>query len=404
MRPDYDDVLKSIDMLPKSSKIKIIELGDSVQKRRIRCVQFSDSNIANETKQHALIIAGQHGSEESGRAIAIALMQFLASDHPDSANLLRNQTVAVIPCCNPDGAQADTYHNVDDVNTAHDFPYEGTPVSPEARAIDTFAMEFQPEMHVDIHGLAGGSMNDRIWLESVHGFSANNYFATMMAHHATEDAEKLGYPVCEVRPPGPLNREKNVSGRLGEKLSFELNTLGFGLEAIEHYYREKEWAEVGLHRLRSLLKCGSEDRFQIGAEGYPNNHVSGYLLNGLRAHGSNAAKRRENRSALTKFLRANHAMANRGADGKDGMARVTVSSETVNGTNPDRFSLSVRIKKPCKVEGVAWDGQRLEAAPDHGYRILDQGHSLLVITDLCSPFGGKPRNLEVKYSSPYLSK
>src|SRR6185369_12700229 len=182
-------------------------------------------------------------------------------------------------------------------------------------------------------------------------------FATMMAQEATLEAEKLGYPVCEVRPPHALNIKANTSGRLGEKLSFEFNTLGFGLEAIEHYYREKEWCEVGLLRLRSLLNCGCQDRFQLGIEGYPNALVSGFKLCGLMAHGTNAALRRENRSELTKFLRANFAMANRGADGLDGMARIGVSSKTLHGKNPERFSLSLRFKKPCQIESVSWNGR-----------------------------------------------
>jgi len=378
--------MRSVEGLRKQARPPRVDLlGKSVQGREIPCIQFFDPEVPEELKQRALIIAGQHGSEESGRAIALALMQFLASGEPEAVDLLRQQTIAVVPCANPDGAMANTYHNADDVNTAHDFPFDAEPVSPESRALNAFALAFEPEMHVDIHGLAGGSMNDRVWLEQVPGFSANATFATLMALEATGLAEELGYPVCEVRPPLPLDPRKSATGRLGEKLSFEMNTLGFGLEAIERYYGEKEWCEAGLVRLRALLRYGCGDRFKLGFEGYPNALVSGHRLCGLCVHGETAALRRQNRRELTRFLCENFALVSRGADGPDGMARVAVHSKTVLGKNPERFSISLRFKKPCMVEFISWDGARLEAAPGHGYRINESAQTLQLIVDLRAP-------------------
>ena len=44
MHPDYDDVIKAIERLPKSSSVKISVLGKSVQQRDIPCVQFTHSD------------------------------------------------------------------------------------------------------------------------------------------------------------------------------------------------------------------------------------------------------------------------------------------------------------------------------------------------------------------------
>jgi len=396
--------MKSVALLEKSARFaRVRRIAESVQHREIPAVVFTDPEVPDEHKQRALIIAGQHGSEESGRAIAIALMQFLESGEKEAADLLRQQIIAVVPCCNPDGAQADTYHNADDVNTAHDFPFEGVPISPESRGLDAFATEFQPDLHVDIHGLAGGSMNDRVWLEKTLGFSPNGLFVTMMAHETALDAEKKGYPVCEAKLPGTLDPKISSSNRIGEKLSLTMNTLGFGLEAIEKYYTAREWCEAGITRLRTLLSYGNSDRFGLGIAGYPNNGLlSGSRLNGLYAHGRTAALRRASRIDISRFLRENYAMVDRGSDGADGMARVRVSSQTINGKNPERFSLSLRFKKPCAVEAVTWNGERLSLAPDHGYRLIDQDHSLQLIADIQAPLGGPERFLEVRYKSPYL--
>lgn len=402
-KPDYEDVMRVVSALKGTSPaIQVRMLGASVQGREIPCVIFGDPAQGADDRQHALIISGQHGSEESGRAIAIALMRFLASGDPEAKEILRRQTVAVLPCCNPDGSQANTYHNISDINTAHDFPFEGKPVSPESQAVDAFAMEFAPELHIDIHGMAGGSMNDRVWFENVHGYSLNGYFATLMAHTAMRAAETGGYPVCEVRPPAVFAGGTSTSLRIGEKLSYTMNTLGFGLEAIEKYYTEKEWCEAGMLRLRALLKFGCDDTFDLGSPGYPNLLLCGSRVCGLYAHGVTAAQRRQNRREVTGFLRDNFAMVYRGCDGPDRMARVEVSSKTLNGVNPGRFCVSLRFKQPCTIDEVLWNGSKLERKPGHGYRVREVGQTLQLFADIEAPLGGPERFLEVRYRSPWV--
>lgn len=398
--PDYDDVMAALQGL-KKVKIapEIVMLGNSVQGRPIPCVRFRNPKA---DQQRALVVAGQHGSEESGRAIAIALIRFLAAGDAEAQALLAAQEIAVIPCGNPDGAQANTTRNAADIDTAHEFEFDRHVTSPESVCIGKFAREFCPEFYIDIHGLAGGSMNDRVWLTPVHGFSANGYFTTMMAQEATLRAEQDGFPVCEVRSPIALDPARSKTRLLGEKLTLEFNTLSFGLEAIEQYYTEKDWCRAGMLRLRCLLAYACEDRFGLGVKGYPNFHMSGFRLNGLRAHGDTPSSRRESRRELTRFLRTNFAIAGRGADGVDKMARVEVMTKTIQGRNPNRFSLSVRIRKPATIKSVTWDGKALSLAPDHGYRVIESPFDLLVIADLRAPFGGPSRFLEVRYDAPWL--
>jgi hypothetical protein len=263
-------------------------------------------------------------------------------------------------------------------------------------------LAFNPDCFVDIHGMAGGSMLDRVWLTPVLPFSPTAFFVVQMAAAAHARCEQAGYPVCEVKPPLRIDPQRSTRGQLGEMIAFETGALCFGLEAIEEYYGEKEWREAGLTRLKTLLEFGTRDAFGIGEPGYPCSLVSGYRVAGLKAHGQTAQARRENRRDLVAFLKHNFAIVSRGSDGLDGLARVTVRSDTVNGVNPGRFSVLLRFKKPCTVRSVTWQGAPLDSRRDHGYFLHDDAATMQMQVDIQEPLGGPERFLEVRYDSPWL--
>ncbi|KKL96851.1 hypothetical protein LCGC14_1840320, partial [marine sediment metagenome] len=77
-RPGYEDVLSEIERIAASAgeAASTSELGQSVRGRSIPCLTLTDPAAPAEDKQHVLIVASQHGSEESGRALALALADF----------------------------------------------------------------------------------------------------------------------------------------------------------------------------------------------------------------------------------------------------------------------------------------------------------------------------------------
>jgi hypothetical protein len=77
-----------------------------------------------------------------------------------------------------------------------------------------------------------------------------------------------------------------------------------------------------------------------------------------------------------------------------------VSSATCEGLNPERFSLMLRIRKPCTLEAVEWKGDVLAPSPDHGYQTWENANSLFVKANILEPFGGPQRFLTVHYDSP----
>lgn len=403
-RPGYEDVLQEVERLRSSGDpaVAVQLLGESVQRRAIHCVVLTDPAAPAEDKQHVMIVAGQHGTEESGRAMALALMEHLVSGEPDARRTLARQVVAVVPCANPDGAAHETYRNAEDVDVAHTYAWDAAAGTPEGRHLERLAGEFVPDVLVDIHGRAGGGMKELAWLSPAWGFSSDRYFLTAMSMAMARAGEEAGFPQCELSPPGLLERRAGNVLMLGEKLTAEFKTLCLGLETVEQYYREDDWRATGLVRLRRLLRFGCEDAFGLGEAGYPNSLVSGNRIQGLKAHGRTASRRRASRVELVGFLRRNWAIVDRGADGPDGCARVTVFSRTCEGDNPERFAVLVRLKKPCGLEGVEWAGRPLGPGDEHGYRTWEDDCSRLVQANIAERFGGPERFLVVRYDSPYL--
>jgi hypothetical protein len=403
-KPDHEDVAQYVAEVAKehADLCRASVLGTSVEGLDIPCLTLTDPDGPDDDKQHVLVVAGQHGSEESGRAMALELIRWLTSGGPGVKTTLRNQTVAVVACANPDGASADTYHNADDVNMAHTYTLGGPAQTPEGRAIEAFALEFAPEVLVDIHGRAGGGMKDTIWLSPPLGFSPDRYFLTMMAQAMVDAAEQAGFPQVRPNPPGPFHPTEDSTLTLGAKLAAEVKALCFGMETIEQYYTEPEWRADGLARLARLLEFGNEDAFGLGEAGYPASLVSGNRVYGLKAHGTTAAERRASRTELTRFLRDNWAIVDRLSDGVEKCCKVKVMSMTVNGPNPERFAVLLRFKKPCEVNAVVWEDETLGEDTQHGYRIWEDDISLLMQVSLATPFGGPERWLTVEYDSPYI--
>ena len=266
--------------------------------------------------------------------------------------------------------------------------------------IETFALEFAPEVNVDIHGLAGGSMKDRVWFRSPLNFTPDPYFLTVMGIAMSEAGEKAGFPQCEVKPPAPFPESGGDS--LGHKLAAEVKSMPFGLESIEHYYTEPEWRLDGIVRLKRLLQFGNEDAFGLGEPGYPASVVSGTRVEGLKSYGTTAAERRHSRIDLTTFLRNNYTIVSRESDGIEKCAKVKVFSETVNGPNPVGFTIMLRFRKPCKIKSVLWRGKKLKESDTHGYILRENDNSILLNAYLNVPLGGDERFLTVRYDCPFF--
>lgn len=404
-RPDYEDVLQAIQKTQAEGgpRVQVRILGRSVEGRDIPCVVCTDPAVPDEQKQRVFVVAGQQGTKESGRAIAIALLEFLVSADPLASQILQHQVIAVVPCANPDGAQLDVRGNAKDLDVAHSYKLDQPSTTPEGWLLERFGLGFAPEVFVDLHGRGGGNMKEYTWLSPVWSFSSDAYFTTIMSAQMALAAEEVGFPQYEVLPPRQVLNDWGDEDTLGGKLAAEVKALPFNIETIEQYYREAEWRVTGMVRLKRLLQYGLEDTFGLGQRGYPGMLISGGRIYGLIAHGRTAAARRQNRVEMTTFLRRNYSHADRGEDGLERCATMFVSSETCEGPNPERFSMLLRIRKPCHVEAVEWKGVPLPPGSDHGYETWENNNSVFIKANILEPFGGPQRFLTVRYDSPLFN-
>lgn len=396
--PDYIDVMAVIEKIKNNKKVAYHQLGFSDENREIPGIVITDNSVSNEQKARAMIITSQHGSEESGRAIALGLIDFLLSDDPFAQKLIKTQEIAIVPCCNPDGSQLNTYKNAKNVDIAHVHEFDKDPDSPDALAVWKFANSFQPELFIDIHGLAGGSMSDKVWVDAQHNFSVNSFFMTVMNHAAVKASEELGYPTCEPKVAGVLTN-KSSSKRIGEKLSFLMNTMSFGVEAIEKYYTIKEWVPAGLARVKTLLSYGSEDKFSLHLLGYPNNLISGNTVCGLVTGGKTASDRRKSRIAITHFLRQNMVMAARDADGVTKSAKIEIFTASLNGDAPNNYNIMLRLKEPATIKNITYNQKEISK---QNYQVIEEKFSKKIIVQINEPIGLEKSYIIVEYDSPFL--
>ncbi|PCJ58315.1 MAG: hypothetical protein COA79_13740 [Planctomycetota bacterium] len=400
--PNYDDIQKQISQIRNCHYdfCTISSLGKSVEDRDITCLQFTDPTTNADQKQRILIVAGQHGSEESGRSIALELIDYIIKQ--ENNEILKQLDIAIVPCVNADGSMANTYRNANDDDIAHSYCLNKSSNTPEGIALENFAMEFIPEVFVDIHGRAGGGMKECMWATPVLSFTPDKNYVTEMANRMHQAAEKAGYPQTDFIVPSSFVDNGDHDLLLSLKLAVLYKTLGFGLETIEKYYKEKEWRASGVARLKELLDIGLSNHFQLKHPGYPNDLISGTKTFGLMAHGKTIAERRISRIELIKFLNNNFCLVDRGADGPDQSARVKIFSKGINGDNPQRFSVIIRIKNPSEINQVMWKGKELTKDPTFGYETWQDDISTFILVHINEPFGGDERFIEVKYDSPYL--
>ncbi|MHC4716087.1 MAG: M14 family zinc carboxypeptidase, partial [Planctomycetota bacterium] len=241
VRPSYADVMEHLDRLAGEPVGAVEEIGRSVKGRAIRAATFTDPEADDEDKQHVLIVASQHGSEESGRAMVMATMDFLVEGSDEAKEILRKQIVAFVPCANPDGAVANTGANAEGVDIAHTWSFDAQAGTPEGRALEDFAARLIPDVSVDVHGRAGGGMKELAWVQPGWGFSSDRYFVTAMSLAMAEAGEAAGFPQCELSPAGLLVPAQGQNAMLGSVMAYRYKTLALGLETIEHYYRQEDW-------------------------------------------------------------------------------------------------------------------------------------------------------------------
>lgn len=135
-------------LVDSSSRVQMKFFGASVSGRSIPALYFSQDKIfasQRENKPLVMISCQQHGDEPSGKEAALIVARRLLSQ--DSA-LLKNIDLILVPQVNPDGSEAGTRRNANDMdlNRNHVVLSE-----PESNALHQLFLDWMPEVTLDVH-------------------------------------------------------------------------------------------------------------------------------------------------------------------------------------------------------------------------------------------------------------
>jgi hypothetical protein len=139
------DYIQQLD--EESDLLKVETIGQSVQGRNLYAVKFSTSEFGKDkSKLKVLFFAQQHGNEQSGKEGALLLAETLLK--PENRYLFEKIDFAIVPQMNPDGSEANTRRNGNnmDLNRNHMILTE-----PETQALHRLFEKYMFEVSMDVH-------------------------------------------------------------------------------------------------------------------------------------------------------------------------------------------------------------------------------------------------------------
>lgn len=135
-------------LVGSSENVKMSSIGTSVTGQQIPALYFSqDATFASrrDEKPLVLIICQQHGDEPSGKEAAMIVARSLLNEN---AGLLQNLDLILVPQVNPDGSDAGTRRNANDVDLNRNYVIL---TEPESNAVHQLFLEWMPEVTLDVH-------------------------------------------------------------------------------------------------------------------------------------------------------------------------------------------------------------------------------------------------------------
>jgi len=183
--------------------------GESHDQRPIFLVKITDSTVPDEDKQVALVSCLHGGPERSGTSTTLHLIEWLTGDSELAKETRKKQIVLVVPIANPYAYfVTDRFGNKERIEV-YDPPLANWDLktltltdpkkTPEIAAFLGIVDEYQPEVHMDLHGtgLQGFPpelLGDRIMRQGITMF----------------EVSACSYSNCGVRPWDPRVTEAMV--------------------------------------------------------------------------------------------------------------------------------------------------------------------------------------------------
>lgn len=126
----------------KDDRFEVSVAGHSVMNRPIRSITFGDG------PRKILMWSQMHGNESTTTKGVLDLINFLGSEVPTAKEIWKQCTLRIIPILNPDGAEAYTRVNANDVDLNRDAQHRS---QPESQVLRAEFEAFQPHFCFNLH-------------------------------------------------------------------------------------------------------------------------------------------------------------------------------------------------------------------------------------------------------------
>jgi len=360
--------------------VRVRRVLDTVQGRGIYAVTVTDPNVSDADKQHVLVVGGQHGNEESGRIVALALIDWLVSKA--AATTRRKQKIVIMPNMNPDSAETDMHANAVGIQPNLDHDARGGPRSREGKALEIIARKLQPDVYVDLHACGGmGCATDLVLYPRFKPHTLDDYFLHIIADEMVSAGEKAGIPQSTFCLSwwGVEPFDSPSSTAWCYRLFKSIVLLTENTEHNVYSYSVRDRARSGLAKLKALLAWGNRRYPKLGYAGYPNMLVGGTFDRGLTAVGKTAAARRRSRidiwRNLPAFKKYSYAFP----------AKPTEKTVHVDYAGPrlkHGVGFQTNVRGRLKVAKVTLNGRPLRPSETNGYYTWSHGCATFTVVAL----------------------
>jgi hypothetical protein len=400
--PTYSEIMQRCRALAsqRPEVVRFAEMGPSEEGRPIPMLSIGE---VERDLPLMMVIGGTHGSEETGRGAAMAFGEWLAGE---GIATLDGMSAVIIPCANPDGAEANTYRNAKNANLYHAYAYDAPSVAAEGRAIEGVALDLLPDCVVDVHGLAGGAMGDSEFLIPALSGGMGLQISYSVAAEIDAAAAKVGFPQ---RHPTVEGEFKGKAASICDKMATLTNALCLTLEITENYYPLEDSVRSGMARLTRLLEIGRRVQYNQPYPGFPCDTLSGGPMAALMASGATYRKRRENRlKTMAALIEGDNYFERSHAD-PGGVATITLRLDRAPATPPDGlvFQFALDPRGVVKRVGYLWptgEEGELRAADlsdEHGWHMWRQDGIPMVRASVARQPAQGTHIVQVEYDAPF---
>ena len=374
--------------------VKTEIIGYSKEKRPVWVVKITDSKVSEENKQNVLIAGGHHGSEESGRVSCLGLIEWLLTK--EAKEVRRTQQIIIVPSANPDGAFYNTRYNRSNIDLGWDYFLKTGPKAPETKAIAALADRYQPDVVVDVHGLAGGTVNEMVNTVPTREYSTDERVFKLIAEEMKSGAEKKGYPMDghSMSWNGWYDRDQKEG--IGYMITYcyrKYHSIGFLTESNESpSFSISDMKKSGSARLIALLKTGLKKYPFEYYKGYPTGVIAGSQFLSITDLGKTAGERRKSRPGLLSNLDYFHF----GRKNPEKKGEIEINLDYKGKTLDTGLGFRCRVRGKVKLKKVLYGAKVLAVSEKDGYVTWKDSCSTYIQINI-PVLSARKRSFTIKY-------